>query len=200
MIYEVKKAEGNTGAWAGSNSSRGLYGPKLSSALRAEFKKNKIKNVFVSVLTYTGGQHIYVKFRMTEADYVPYDEYLTKKMKVVDFFQFNCSVFSYKGKHYNMDDCQSLPEEERMALYKKCLKEHYGYLSNLDKHGTTINQYHVKKYADVFSEGFLNKLAFVKKIVDSFNYDNSNSMVDYFDRGFCESYVVYKPQSFMLAV
>lgn len=199
MTYETKRTEENEGSWAGSNSDCGFYGKKLSDALRAEFKKNRLKNVFVSVQTYTGGQRIYVKFRMTESDYVPYDEYLAKKMAVIDFRQFSRSVFSYKGKRYDMDDCEKLSQNERLALYRECVKDHYERLHNLNKYGENISQFHIKSYGDVLSEGFLNKLTFVKKIVDSFNYDNSDSITDYFDRGFYESYILYKPQVAMLA-
>jgi len=43
-------------------------------------------------------------------------------------------------------------------------------------------------YKDVFSPNFRNKLKLIKQVVDSFNYNDSNAMVDYFNRGFYEDY------------
>ena len=49
--------------------------------------------------------------------------------------------------------------------------------------GISINQYHIDKYNE-FTPSFLRKLEAVNSIIKSFNYDESNAMVDYFNTNF----------------
>ena len=64
------------------------------------------------------------------------------------------------------------------------------YLAEAKDYGLRINQYWLEKYDDILSEHVMKKIKAVKAIVDSYNYDDSNAMVDYFNRGFYEDYYV----------
>ena len=55
------------------------------------------------------------------------------------------------------------------------------------EHGIMANQY--RDHDSRFTEEFNKKLNFFYQITNSFNYDRSNSMVDYFDTGFY--YTIY---------
>ena len=90
----IKDSEG----WHGSNSAIGLYGKPLSAAVRGELKKNGIKGVTVVVKTFAGGQELILKFKPTEADFVPFDEYERAKKENVNFYQFMGDTVPYKGK------------------------------------------------------------------------------------------------------
>ena len=49
--------------------------------------------------------------------------------------------------------------------------------------GQEVNQHHISKYTE-YTTNFANKLKAVNEIIKSYNYDDSNSMVDYFDTNF----------------
>jgi len=56
--------------------------------------------------------------------------------------------------------------------------------------GMQINQYAIEKYAGKFSPGFLKKIMAVNDCVNSYRYDDSNAMVDYFNSNFYYSITV----------
>ena len=192
-MYSVKETEGYMGAggWEGCNSSRkGLYGAGLSKAIREEFRKNGIKGATISCETYPGGQSVRIKLKVSEDDYVPFEEYRLKKWECINFIQFGDS-FDYHGRKIDAWSCSHLPIKGRYSLYEKCLVEHYRKIHELDpKYGLDIDKRYLGLYEDRLSQAFLDKVRFVKKIVDSFNYDCSNAMVDYHDKGFCDTYTL----------
>lgn len=51
--------------------------------------------------------------------------------------------------------------------------------------GIQVNQYAIDRYADKFAPGFLAKVKAVNECVNSYRYDESNAMVDYFCSNFC---------------
>lgn len=192
--YEVTSKEGYLGAraWTGSNYRR-LYGAELSKVLRAEFKKNSLKGVTVSCKTYTGGQSVSIKFKPQKADFIPLEDYLDKKLSNgINFFQFVSSWIDYHGARLTAEDCYRLPEGEKNQLYVQLCLEHYNKVFEPSTHGTTLvlSRNRECKFHDVFTPAYLKKLLFVKTIVDSFNYDESNSMADYYDTGFYTKYYV----------
>ena len=196
--YYCETKDGYMGAyaWDGSNSKKGLYGAELTKAIRAEFKKCNIKGVSVSKKTYSGGQSVYITITPTTADILSYDEYYKNKME-----SRCCGNLIYQfhdpktDKWIESRDIEYMQEEERDRLYELAVKATYEYHTSgcdLNEHffygDNDHDVFYGRSYADIFTTRFLDKLRLVKEIVDSFNYDNSNSMVDYFDRGFYEHY------------
>lgn len=183
-------SDGYLGAtrWDGSNSHKGLFGAELSKAIRAEFKKCNIKNVTVACKTFTGGQEIKISITPAPGDLKTFEEYAAAKNSCRNFNQFAPWdwVHDYtNNKDVHICDIDKLPEEEKARIYSENIKKYYsewlaGDVLNLNR-GPEV-------YKDIFTQRFIDKLALIKKIVDSFNYDDSNSMVDYFDRGFYEDY------------
>ena len=47
-----------------------------------------------------------------------------------------------------------------------------------------VNHYHLEHYEGILSGKAIELLKRARRIVDSYNYDNSNAMVDYFDTNF----------------
>ena len=58
------------------------------------------------------------------------------------------------------------------------------------KEGFSLNHYYLERYESILSTPMMKKIRAIKAIVDSYNYDDSNGMVDYFNRGFYESYYI----------
>ena len=63
-------------------------------------------------------------------------------------------------------------------------------LAECDSWGIQVNQYAIDKYADKFKPGFLAKVKAVNECVNSYRYDESNAMVDYFCSNFYYSITV----------
>lgn len=162
----------------GVNSHKYLYGSKLSKAIREHINHAGIKGVTVSVETYAGGQSITAKIKCTPADLIPFDEY-------VKTFEINPGWNWYTDENGNTIDVHSdtyfnLPTlEAQNELKNKIALFEYNRALN----GQEVNQYHISKYTEYTTE-FANKLKAVNEIIKSYNYDDSNSMVDYFDTNF----------------
>ena len=190
--YKVSYGTGTNGAgsWEGNLSNQHLYGAELSKAIRTELKKCGIKGVTVSSETYTGGQRIYIKIRPTEADFVPLDEYVQAGMEPINFYQFGNQIAKEDGSFIDPEDCYSLPDKERYALHKKCLIDRYNRYFEPDKYGVSLSERIPKWYEKIFSKEFLERFQAIVNVVNAFNHDDSDSMTDYFDRGFYEWYTL----------
>lgn len=195
--YTITTKEGYMGAvaWDGSNSRKHLYGAELSKAIRADFKKCNIKGVTVSCKTYSGGQDVIITITPSQNDFVSFDEYSKEKMKDKHFGRYGYWLTDPEThKDYQSEYIHLEPQEVQDRIYKAAVKEYYDRFlhgTSLNRHsfsGTKQDEFYGRSYTDIFQPAFLEKLQLIKKIVDSYNHDDSNSMVDYFDRGFYESY------------
>jgi hypothetical protein len=162
------------GAVYGAKSGQHLYGAELSKAIRAELKAAGIKGASVSCQTYSGGQHLYVKLNTTESDFVSLEEYTANyRVKAGWGWIWTGEESVHVDTYYSMEAEQQ--EATRVlaakAAYQKALS------------GQDINHYHMDNYTE-FSEGFKAKMEKVQAIIEMYRYDNSNSMVDYFDTNF----------------
>ena len=57
-------------------------------------------------------------------------------------------------------------------------------ITDCDYWSIQVNQYAIDKYSDRFTPGFLDKVKAVNACVNSYRYDESNAMVDYFCSNF----------------
>ena len=188
--YSVTTRPGYMGAtaWDGSNSRRSdLYGAGLSKAIREALKGDGIKGVTVSVKTYTGGQSITLKITATPRDYLELAEYIDAT-HIWDFSAFGWIVDtdSETGERVSDYDVNAWSEEKRQRVHAELARRD---LESMKGEHAQLNHFHIDKYK-VFRPDFIKKLHRIAQIVDSFNYDDSNSMVDYFDRGFYESWYI----------
>ena len=162
------------GAVYGANSNKHLYGAELSAEVRNALKAAGIKGASVKIQSYSGGQHLYITVKTTEADLVPLDEYIANyRVKAGWGWIWTGEESIHVDAYYSME--AEAQEATRVlaatADYNKALK------------GQDINQYHIDSYT-VFKPEFINKLEAINSIVSSYRYDASNSMVDYFDTNF----------------
>ena len=85
-----------------------------------------------------------------------------------------------------------MPEDEQKKLLEENARRSYDVVKSDGErydYGYQLSHYGFENYK-MFSDAFVEKLYKVKEIVDSYNFDESNSMVDYFHRGFYEHYSV----------
>ena len=166
----------------GINSNKYLYGSDLSAAIRQHLKQAGIKGCTVSCKSYTGGQHLYVKIKLNPAtDVIPFEDYLAQYYVSPSrwYYYDNNETYpaSMHGEYYYSLDAQEqeamLPRFAAYDYYKRILK------------GERLNEYHLttEKYPE-FTPEFFKKIADINEIVRSYRYDDSNSMVDYFDTNF----------------
>lgn len=164
--------------WTGANSSRHLYGSDLTKAIRAKLKEFGLKGVTVRSHTYSGGQSITLTVKAKESNFVPLDEYvanftcndLNKYFIYVDDSQETVMT----DKFYNMDG-----DEQKRVLEVNARREYGRYYGSRKE----INRYCINSYK-MFTNDFLEKVNGIYKVANSFNHNNSNPMVDYYDVSF----------------
>lgn len=162
------------GAFYGSRSNQFLYGSDLSKAIREALKAAGIRGVTVSCKTYSGGQSITATVKTTEADFVGRDEYIANYEIKPSFSRiWTGSESIFVDDYYNMpgEKQEEIRKAAALANYEKSLK------------GISINEHYIEKYNE-FTPSFLSKLEAVNNIIKSFNYNESNAMVDYFNTNF----------------
>lgn len=100
----------------------------------------------------------------------------------------------FDGVQKPRDNYWSLDEAGRAKVLEENAKRDYDYVKKAgSEYGYDLNEYHLDDYK-MFSDAFIEKVKKAKMIVDSYNFDESNAMVDYFHRGFYDNYCVkYKP-------
>lgn len=182
MLYEEKEigefSEGYMGStkWTGVNSHEYLYGAELSKAIRKALKDNGVKGVTVRVHTFSGGQEITATIKTTAEDYVSLDEF---KENVRRSDVINGWIKGMDGSDMYSDEYYDLSKEEQDAVYNYNAELLY---DNMIK-DRQMMQYDLE-CSHAAKPELVNKLHKVNAIIMSFNYDDSNSMVDYFDTNF----------------
>lgn len=168
------------GAVYGSKSNRNLYGTDLSKAIRADIKSAGIKNTFVRCETYSGGQHLYITIKTTTEDVINRDEFI-QQYEIKGGSPW-IEVRNEEGRistiHIDQYCNMTRDEQEEIRINAAKLSYYKEIESEYD-----INHYHLDKYHG-FSEAGMKKLETILNIVESYRYDNSNPMVDYFDTNF----------------
>lgn len=169
------------GAVYGNKSNQALYGADLSRAIRADIKAAGIKGVSVRCGKSTHTDHITVTLITEKSDIVPLAEY----QRVFEISPSNpwIYIFDEGGK------TECLPVETYYKLptaaAQKNLKDQVARFQyeKEAKSECNVNHYHVEKYKAFSSDGMA-KINKVLKIVESYRWDESNSMVDYFSTNF----------------
>lgn len=172
-------ADGYMGAvaWYGNHSKQYLHGAELSKAIREAFKSAGIKGVSVSCKTYSGGQSLTVTIKTSTEDFISQNEF-------VNNYQISTSGWIYtslRGECVHVDEYfgKMTAEEQRKTreAAAKCEYEKY------TQHEVSLNHYYLDKYS-MYTPEFAAKLHLINRIILSYNYDDSNGMVDYFNTNF----------------
>ena len=164
------------GAVYGSKSNLHLYGADLAKAIRADLKAAGIKGV--TIASKNGNIRATLKTGAgdvrSEADFV--GSYTVKgSFGWVDYTDENGCYRSI-----SVCDFYNLPDELRERIRVDHAKREY---SRDYAHRCDINKYYIEKY-DGFTPEFLGKMSKVLSIIEAYRYDESNSMVDYFNTNF----------------
>lgn len=174
-------------ASTGSKSRQHLYGAELSKAIREALKKCNVVGVTVKSKTFSMGQSITATIKVSAADVISEEEYIRS------WSTSNCNWIYYKdenGEHHDIlaENYYSLSAEEQGRIAKLAASTEYGYFMQraCGQYGEDLHN--CKDF--IKSEELKKKIEAVKQIVNSFNYDHSNGMVDYFDTNFYADYVI----------
>lgn len=186
-----KKTEGATvytdgylggGAVYGSKSDKHLYSADLSKAIREDIKAAGIKGASVRCKSYSGGQSITVTLSL------PASAYVSKEQFAVDYrIPTSASWIYYEDedgksqtmhieKYYSRETSAEEQERIRIAAAK------YAYKREAESEND-LNIYHLDKYK-VYTTETIEIIKKVNSIITAYRYDESNSMVDYFDTNF----------------
>ena len=170
------------GAVYGSKSDKNLYGADLSKAIREDIKAAGIKGASVRHKSYSGGQDIIVTLTL------PASAYVTKQQFAVDYrVSPSFCWIDYEdedGKHQKIHVEEyyggriSAEEQEKIRIRAAL----YEYKREAESENT-LNTYHLDKYNVYTAEG-MEIIKKVKAIISAYRYDESNSMVDYFNTNF----------------
>lgn len=172
-------SDGYMGAirWDGNKSGKFLYGAELTAALRADAKRIGLKGVTFKAHTYSGGQHITVTIKAEEGDFNTFEEVKTEYLRLA----LNSYWFTMPdGTEKHRDSFESFNCPEFIEAQEITAKKIY---KNDTKNGATINHYHMDKYP-AFKKVFSDRINLLIRLFNTYNYDDSNSMVDYFDTNF----------------
>ncbi len=171
--------DGYLGASAvyGGKSNKHLSGSDLSAAIRADLKAVGIKGVTVRCKTYAGGQSITATATFTPTDMVTLDEYISTYRVKASYGRLPTADHP-EGIHVNT--YFAMEGEEQEATRRAAAEWEYHRAATTER---TINKYRLDDTAE-YTPAFLDKLNAVNKIISAYRYDDSNSMVDYFDTNF----------------
>lgn len=168
-----------------------LYGAELAAAIREDLKKRGVKGVTVRKRDVTYDTGITVTVKATAADIVSVEEYQTR----YPFESFSCDAMNYHGvfcgdRWIYSAEWETMTEEERRTAYNN---HTIYYLTK----SPDFNKYHQeRKNYPSMTTAFYNKVVAVFKIANQWNYDNSDSMTDYFDVGYYLDINVKTPEDF----
>lgn len=160
------------GAVYGSKSNQSLYGAELTKAIREDLKRLKVK----ATVRKTGSGNVCVTVSASAADYVDFETFY-KTFEIHDYIDF-----------YSAEDERICDREFWQADHNKqneilrATAMHY-YKGYTDKESYSVNHYYLDRLT-VFTPEALERIKLAQKVVAAYRYDESNSMVDYFNTNF----------------
>ena len=156
----------------------GYYSSDLARAIREDLKKRGVKGV--SVKQKRGGYtaNITITVKATTTDFVSIEE--AKKRYPFSMFGFDNDTNRgfYNGSEW-VYNYNNLSDGEKQVEYDKYIR--------YEVNKPSINIYHLVEDRDRywnFTTAFFNKLCAIYRIANQWNYNNSDSMTDYFDVGY----------------
>lgn len=156
--------------WKGCNSNKHLSMVEIAKIIKKELKRVFPTSTF-SITTEGNCYYNGLNISLMKDTINPLNDYKT----AVKEAEKNTStrIIENYDKWCGLSEQDIWESEQR----KKELK------SRLESGNITINQYHIDKDFELSEHG-KKIFKYIKKLCDSFNYDDSDSMTDYFDCGF----------------
>lgn len=171
------------GAYYGAKSGGNLYGADLAAAIRADLKAAGIKGVTIRCESYSGGETIHATLTIERGDLTEAPTADPTRRYTCDFERilYRWNYWTVDGEQITLDRFQKMTEAERTAT---ALKYHAEQRERFAER-QSLNQYHTdEKDNPELSAAFLAKVRRVIDIISAYRYDESNSMVDYFNTNF----------------
>lgn len=164
-----------------------LYGAELAKAIREDLKSRDVTGVTVRARKITYDTGITVTIKATAEDIASVEE-----MKLrYNYSKFTCHTdrgfFNGSNWVYNFDE---LTDEQKQAEYDKYIRHQLRRVNDFSTH------YNERKDCPELATAFWEKCLAVFKIANQWNYDNSDSMTDYFDVGYYLDIDIKKPDDF----
>ena len=170
------------GAFYGAKSDRYLSGADLSAAIREDIKRAGIKGVTVSCKTYAGGQSVTAKIKLPKSAYVDLETFTegytidTANAWIYCTDEDGATQSMYRDEYFG--DGMTAASQEQI---RKCAAR-YEYHREAECEND-INVYYMDKHK-VYTAEAMSLIKRVNGIINAYRYDESNSMVDYFDTNF----------------
>lgn len=150
----------------------------LQSVLAPELSKSDVR---VRKESYSMGRSIHITLRLDKSKYAPTrDEYKQIVMSNVKRSKYTW-IRTEDGKDIFHEAYWGMTEEEKRKV-EQATAEQYA-VWNYDRDTTDINQYHISN-EDMLNDEGKKIVEVADQVIKAFNYDDSNSQVDYFDTNF----------------
>lgn len=163
--------------WVGNNC-KAFYGSDLAKEFRKMFKIYGIKGVTVRAGKATYTDHFTFTVKTTDTDYISLDEYL-KDYTVEDLINGRAWIKNTDDSDLFTDEFWNIDGDTQHKILEYNARADY----ERETSDIQLNYYHIHDYK-AFTKDMIEKLDLLHKIILSYNYDDSNSMVDYFDTNF----------------
>ena len=173
----------------GSNKPNCYGGAELSKAIREELKRRGVKNCSVKVSNY---DHIYITWKATAEDFASIEE-AAERVNIWQMFRY--SNLYHNGEYISESNYNEMTEEEKTAVFFENIRHNIERFNNV--YAGTMSEPRNERdfYYELSNQGF-NTLSAIIKIANQWNYDNSDSMTDYFEVGYILDIDIKKPDNF----
>ena len=150
----------------------------LQAVLAPELSKSDVR---VRKESYSMGRSIHITLRLDKNKYAPTrDEYKAIVIENVKRQRYNW-IQNGDGKDVFHEAYWSMTDEQKRKAEQATAEQQA--IWNYDRDTTDINHYHIDK-EDMLTDDGKEIVRVANQVIRAFNYDDSNSMVDYFDTNF----------------
>lgn len=164
------------GAIYGSKSNKCLYGTDLAKAIREDLKNAGIKGVTIA----SKHGNIQATVKTTAADLIAKDAFVAAYTVTGSFGWVDYRDADGMSCTVSLADFYNLPDDLRESIRVQHAEREYA--RDYEKQNN-LNHYHIDQYSG-FTPAFMDKLKKTLGIIEAYRYDESNSMVDYFNTNF----------------
>lgn len=174
------------------NLKKTCYGSDFAKVLRQELKNRGIKGVTIRSNRAGYSDSYTVTITTTNDDYRSIEEVKERVNLNSEFLTaFDRGIFYNNSWHYYKELEAMTAGEKETAFYSWLTQTYYKV--------TSINHYHASRenYA-MFTKQAFDRITAIIKIVNAYNYDNSDLMSDYFDVGFYLDVDIKQPESLLI--
>lgn len=173
----------------GANKPNCYGGAELSKAIREELKRRGVKNCTVKVSNY---DHIYITWKASADDFASLEE-AANRCNIWDLFRYS-RVYK-DGREIYETEYNEMTDEEKTAALRETVSRDINRFSNVYA-GTWHELRNDRNYYNELSAKGYKTLSAIIAIGNQWNYDNSDSMTDYFEVGYILDIDIVKPDNF----